>query len=638
VSSNDSQHPRRFSRGRSGIALAAIVVATAATWWAVARAPAPHAPVAAPAPATAAAPRPRNADPAVAYVGDAACARCHKEVAASFRQHPMGRSMHASDEPDLDAPAEDAGAPPFQAFGLTYRQERRGARMLQRETRRLGGGAGVLERSIEVDWVVGSGTRARSYLFARGDRLFQSPISWYAKERAFALSPGYGEGHLHFERPVNGECMFCHSNRAAPVPDTLNRYRQPMFEGHAIGCERCHGPGRLHVEAQRQAGDTAGPDATIVDPSRLEPALREAVCEQCHLQGRRRVLRRGRAPFDYRPGLPLHDFWSVFTAPPGASDDDFVGHVEQMHDSRCYRRSDGRLGCMSCHDPHRKPPPEERVAFFRERCLQCHADRGCGLAATERLRRQPDDDCASCHLPRRPTTNIQHTSITDHRVPRFADRRAGSPAAPAITAPLVHFHHDLPGVDAGEVERDLGIALASREEDRRARAIGELALPKLEAALARWPDDLAALDARAHALWLQGRHDEALATFQAALAIAPAREITLVDAATLATAIGPRALAIELWQRAIAADPLQSLYHGELAALLAQEQRWELAATHAAKSLELEPFAFARRQLLTACWLRTGRTELAQREFDRLVGLRPDQQAELERWFAALPR
>ena len=35
----------------------------------------------------------QNARPGVAYVGDAACARCHREIALDYHSHPMGRSL-----------------------------------------------------------------------------------------------------------------------------------------------------------------------------------------------------------------------------------------------------------------------------------------------------------------------------------------------------------------------------------------------------------------------------------------------------------------------------------------------------------------------------------------------------------------
>ena len=35
----------------------------------------------------------KNTQPHVQYVGDAACVRCHAEIADTFRRHPMGRSL-----------------------------------------------------------------------------------------------------------------------------------------------------------------------------------------------------------------------------------------------------------------------------------------------------------------------------------------------------------------------------------------------------------------------------------------------------------------------------------------------------------------------------------------------------------------
>ena len=43
----------------------------------------------------------KNAHAGVKYVGDAACARCHADIAESFRRHPMGRSL----APIAEAPA-----------------------------------------------------------------------------------------------------------------------------------------------------------------------------------------------------------------------------------------------------------------------------------------------------------------------------------------------------------------------------------------------------------------------------------------------------------------------------------------------------------------------------------------------------
>src|SRR5205823_3198677 len=102
-----------------------------------------------------------------------------------------------------------------------------------------------------------------------------------------------------------------------PREGYANRYESPLFdEGHAIGCERCHGPGALHVRDPGQRDPETGIDYTIVNPKHLKPDLRAAVCEQCHLEGETRIVRRGRDLFDFRPGLPMQAFWSVFVRAP----------------------------------------------------------------------------------------------------------------------------------------------------------------------------------------------------------------------------------------------------------------------------------------------------------------------------------
>ncbi|MFI5456371.1 MAG: cytochrome c3 family protein, partial [Isosphaerales bacterium] len=403
----------------------------------------------------------RNTQPGVNYVGDAACIRCHAGIAETFRLHPMGRSLSPIADAQSLGAGPDGSRPQFEAQGLLYSVEHQGARVFHREARQDASGRLIAQNQAEVQYVIGSGRQGFSYLIERDGFLFESPITWYAKDRRWGLSPGYETRNHHFERPILAECLFCHANRAERVSSAINRYRTPIFQGHSIGCERCHGPGDLHV---RRPTVVDGRDLTIVNPADLEPSVRDAVCEQCHLIGPRRVSRVGTRSEDYRPGLPFYRFWSVFVPSGNARDNRFAGQVEQMHDSRCYQASQGRLGCISCHDPHVLPAPEVKAAYFRDRCLECHADQGCRLPAKLRRERNRGDDCIGCHMPRSNSSNNPHVATTNHRIPRHEDGGPRSPVradTPSRARPSIEiFHRDLMADhDRAETERDRGIAL-----------------------------------------------------------------------------------------------------------------------------------------------------------------------------------
>jgi Flp pilus assembly protein TadD len=574
-----------------------------------------------------------NTRPAVKYVGDAACARCHAGIAATFRRHPMGRSLFPIDEQPAPPGAAGDARRLFVSNGLEYSIEKRDGRVLHQETRRDESGRIVARSEAEVQFVLGSGRQGMSYVIDRGGFLFESPINWYSQKARWDLSPGFEVANYHFDRPIRPGCLYCHANRALSVSTSINQYRPPIFEGHAIGCERCHGPGELHVidngKSFRGAkGDsglvaTGGVDRTIVNPALLEPALRDAVCEQCHLIGDHRVLRAGRHEEDFRPGLPFERFWTVFVQPSDGDENRFVGQVEQMHRSRCFVASNGRLGCISCHDPHVLPAPEAQTAYYRKRCLECHAERGCSLPTKLRLERSREDDCAGCHMPREQDTDIPHAASADHRVPRQG-RGAEGPAAPQKSSVgakrrPVPFHGG--AADAQEqtdLGRDLGVALCRSGADNV-----RIALPLLKAATAARPDDVPAWEALGLVLGQLDRDDESLRAFEKALATEPNRESTLVAAAYLTAKIGRRDDASAFWRRAIAVNRWRSDYHAELANVYLYDGKWKEAAAACRDTLELRPTWVEVRRWLVRCYDRLGDTEAARREQGIVLGFGP---------------
>jgi Tfp pilus assembly protein PilF len=627
-----SYSKRRTSHGRRILVLAAVLAAVAASWTAfIVLRGNPSASLH----LVGIGSHDDTTRPGIKSVGDMACARCHAKIAESYRQHPMGRSL----APVMAAPAtgasDQAGRVLFEAQGFEYSIEQRDGHVIHQETRRDAAGHIVARNEAEVQVAIGSGRQGVAYLIERDGFLFQSPMTWYPGKGRWDLSPGYEKENLHFYRPIQPDCLFCHANRVELVAGTVNRYRPPIFRGHAIGCERCHGPGELHV---KDPVVVDGRDRTIVNPAMLAPSLRDAVCEQCHLLGDRRVARLDHRSENYRPGSPFYQIWTVLEATAIPDANRFVGQVEQMHESRCFRASQGQLGCISCHDPHRLPAPQERVSFYRRRCLECHADRGCSLPATVRLGRSRDDDCTGCHMPRSRGTEIRHTATTNHRIPRREDQGdrssflAGDPSY--RQQPVVIFHRDLmDDRDRAAAERDIGVALC-RDGPQGAA----FALPRLEQALVARPDDVGAWEAKGFALGLLGRGEEARAAFQTALTKQPNREFALRGAAYLAMRRGWRDDAIAYWRRAIAISPWRPDYRAELATLYVQARDWRTAAEACRETLRQNPADVETRKRLVRCYLNLQNPTAARDEFQTLLGFDLPDREELRREFAPLSR
>ncbi len=381
----------------------------------------------------------RNVRPDVQYVGDAVCAECHRAITDAYAKHPMGRSLAPIATVAQQQHYDPAHNNPFNAIGAQFRVDSRDGRVVHKQAYVNTQGRVVAEGECEVQFVIGSGTRTFSYLIEREGCVFESPITWYSQKGQWGLSPGYGGDFGHFERPAKPACLFCHANAVKPVEHTTNRYEQPVFRGMTIGCERCHGPGDLHVRQTRTGEGRDIRGETIVNPSKLEPYLRDAVCEQCHLQGESRIGRRDRGVFDYRPGLPLHQFLTVFVpANQTPGELKFVSHVEQLKSSKCSTATPGGISCTLCHDPHAYPNLEQRNAKHRAACLKCHTETTCKTPLPERTAR--GDHCATCHMTRAESADINHTAITDHAIRRFplkAEKPQLPSKAPAPGLPLI---------------------------------------------------------------------------------------------------------------------------------------------------------------------------------------------------------
>ena len=410
---------------------------------------------------------PRPPDDSASFVGSAACTECHSAIAGTWQQHPMARSM----APANTVPAgSEAAIPVVHGITRSYDVRLENGRMLHRDSMQTADGQPVYSQEFAMDYVVGSGQRAHAWIRREGELLFQSPLNWFSQQACWDVAPGYKpDDPRRFRRRVTDDCISCHAGRPAPADRLPNRYAEPIFHELAIGCERCHGPGREHIEWHHSFGKAATNAAPrshdpIVNPAKLAPNLRDSVCNQCHLAGSARIVRHGLSEFDFRPGRDLSEFWTVLHAGAEVAEDGTtkaVNHVQQMQESTCFKNSNGRLGCSSCHDPHSTPAPALAADFYRQRCLACHDTEAC--SEVDSVRRAQQDSCIACHMPQRDSKNIAHVAQTDHRVLRKSELPTAPSAAPdlktATTLQLQFFGNSRQQLPEWEQQRAMGAGL-----------------------------------------------------------------------------------------------------------------------------------------------------------------------------------
>lgn len=285
----------------------------------------------------------------------------------------MGRSVGAPSHASAGFRHELSGTS-FGVDGLVHEASRRG-----------------LTAKHTVALRVGSGRVGSSFAVTIGGRLFQSPVSWFAQRGHFDVSPGFElERHPDFDRPIRDECLLCHASRAG---DTWT----------AIGCERCHGLGDAHRASPSRSN--------IVNPARLAGAIRDSVCDQCHLSGVSRIPHPGKTFEDFRAGETLESVWTTFV---GGNDFKVVSHSEQWAKSKCRTKGGESLGCAVCHNPH--PTAAKPVRGYDAVCRDCHQPH------------RPETACTGCHMAKRGAQDV-HAAYTDHHVRREAAQPTVAPGS-----------------------------------------------------------------------------------------------------------------------------------------------------------------------------------------------------------------
>jgi hypothetical protein len=542
-----------------------------------------------------------NAQPGVEYVGDEVCRACHPSQSETFKQTGMGRSVSLPSRDELGALAKPVSIASKKLNRSFYIYSRDG-KLYQEESERDAKGQVLFSETHEIAYTVGAGDVGKSYLIAKEDALFVAPVSYYSRIRTWDLSPGYTDGTFRgFTRRVVDLCVDCHTGLPRPVPDSHNRFQNPPFRFLTIGCERCHGPGALHAEQRKQDAPLQGPvDFSIVNPARLPPQVRDDVCAQCHFAGDARVLQPGKNYLDFRPGTALGDIVGIFSVRPAIKGTHFVAldQFEQLRMSRCWTASKGRLGCITCHDPHVQLRGDKAAVYFRERCTSCHAADTCRGPMPRRQATSPPDNCILCHMPQRTTENIDHSSLTDHRILRMPSE---IPAAfqDTVGAPASDLPLDTQPSHARERQSDLrDLALAYGQVVPRFPELRERGLTLLEQAAAALPNDVEVQSAygRIVSMTRPGESARAIQAFQNAINLGSKSAELRAQLARASFQKGEVTAAIELYKQSILLDPYFTPAYLDLAHVFSMLDDRKSALEMLDRALTMDPGNDAARQ------------------------------------------
>ena len=458
----------------------------------------------------------------VAYVGNKECAYCHREISQSFLRTGMGRSFYQPGaQPDIEDYTDNNHVYDRQN-NLHYEMIAAADGYYQVEYRENDQAVRTHELRRKVDYVVGSGNNNRTYLASENGYINEMPITWYSEKEIWDLSPGYNRFNMRFNRPVVAECMHCHNSYNAFEKFSVNRYTGTITEG--ISCERCHGPGQLHVDKQMASADElnrTGVDRTIVNPAHLSAELQMDVCLQCHLQGEISVFKTGKSSRDFRPGMHLTDIKTVFVEdnlPKG--DFRIASHGGRISLSTCFTASNGSMTCITCHNPH-EPVQERSRTYFNDRCMDCHATESL-TALQEPKNHSNNGDCVQCHMRQGATADILHVNFTDHWIRKKIDilneKESGALFVRKTALKLRDFFEEK---DLAAVIRQ-GIAYTNYYETRHSEpAYLVRAIILLEQGLQDVPEHLDGYYALARAFQLQGKDQQAAAAYQRVLSLDP---------------------------------------------------------------------------------------------------------------------
>ncbi len=364
------------------------------------------------------------------YVGMNTCKLCHQSIYNTFIKTGMGKSFEVANKTKSSADFSNSSIYD-KIKDLHYKAFWNKDSLFFNEFR-LNKNDTIHSRTEQVNYIIGSGQHTNSHLQSVNGYVNQMPMTYYTQKKQWDLPPGFENGlNTRFSRKIGLECMSCHNGYPDFVMGSENKYTS-LPSG--IDCERCHGPGSIHV-AQQQSGNKIDTskyiDFSIVNPAKLSIDAQFDICQRCHLQGNA-VLKEGKSFYDFKPGQQLSNYISVFLPKYKNADDEFImaSHADRLKQSACFIKSMEKITttistnkvlkpykeaitCVTCHNPH-VGVRETNKNVFNDACTNCHNQPTTLKTAHSKFSNW--NNCVSCHMPVSGSIDIPHVSVHDHYI------------------------------------------------------------------------------------------------------------------------------------------------------------------------------------------------------------------------------
>lgn len=291
------------------------------------------------------------------------------------------------------------------------------------------------DQTYEIAKVLG-GKWDQHYEVKIGDNYLPTPLRWSVAAEDWLITSyrpsvwftadGTPDGRprkpdeLPMYRVAEAKCAGCHTTGYEFSKDKETGVWKARGDGElGIACEKCHGPGSLHVEealtAKEEGIELKPGTSTIVHPLKdLDPLQQTQVCAQCHGRNTNKTIKEIAFPLGFLPGDTDMTSRSMFWSYSGVHkksqfkyfwpNDWAKRNRQQWQDfTKSTHFNTAGMSCLTCHTFHGKWEDAQLRLKPEKLCISCHSENGYAMRPNAEMfagspMEQAGVRCIDCHM------------------------------------------------------------------------------------------------------------------------------------------------------------------------------------------------------------------------------------------------